>query len=174
MNHCRATLGLLMESRFQRLFRVFKDPMTIVHLHFFNHAFPLFDDLNLLLQRQDPQIYRLLPTMTSFIKKVLLTFVVPTMISTLDIWKCDAPSLLCLPDDDIYIGTLAEQGVLGLLDSGDIGERDFIWSVKQFWITVHKYSASRLPHDDAVINYFSRSDSDCLLSFSWIVSLFCL
>ena len=45
-------------SRFQMLFRVFKDPMTIVHLHFFNHAFPLFDDLNLLLQRQDPQIYR--------------------------------------------------------------------------------------------------------------------
>ena len=48
-------------SRFERLQSVFfSDPMTIVYLHFFNHALPVFDDLNLLLQRQDPQIHRLL------------------------------------------------------------------------------------------------------------------
>ena len=60
--------------------------------------------------------------MTSFIEEVLLRFVDPTVISTLDIWKCNVASLLCLPDDDIN-NTLAEQGLLGLLDSGDIGER---------------------------------------------------
>ena len=101
------------------------------------YALPLISTC--LSQRQDPQIHWLLPTMT-FIKNILLRFIYPNVILTLEIWKCDAASLVCLPDDDNNIGTLAEQGLLGLLDSGDIGERhrgDFIALVKQFWVTVH-------------------------------------
>lgn len=55
-------------NRFERLRGIFSDPMTIMYLHFFNHALPVFDDLNLLLQRQDPQIHRLLSSMQAFIK----------------------------------------------------------------------------------------------------------
>ena len=40
-------------GRLNRLIKAFSDPLTIIHLHFFNHALPVFDDLNLLLQRQD-------------------------------------------------------------------------------------------------------------------------
>ena len=62
-------------SRFERLRKVFSDPMTIVYLHFYNHALPVFDDLNVLLQRQDPQIHRLHSCMDSFIRKCLLRII---------------------------------------------------------------------------------------------------
>lgn len=72
----------------------------------------------MLLQRQDPQIHHLLPAMHSFVKKCLLRIVDPTVVSSLDIWTCEATTLSVLPDDEINIGSLAEHGLCGLTEMG--------------------------------------------------------
>ena len=76
------------------------------------------------------------------------------MISTLDIWTSDVTKVQLLPQDEINAGSLAEQGLCWLLKSGEISEHQkvkFISSVKDFWISVHKYSTSKLPFNDEVI-----------------------
>ena len=155
-------------SRFDRLNSVFTDPMTIIYLHFYNHALPVFDNLNLLLQRQDPQIHRLQPSMHSFIKKCLLRIIDPSKIASVDIWTCNTASLSLLSDDEVNIGVLADEGVSGLLESGDVDNHHkakFIAAVKTFWTSVHRYATSRLPYNDEVllnsqwIDFFRRSEA---------------
>ena len=156
------------KTRFERLKKVFSDPMTIVYLHFYNHTFPVFNDLNILLQRQDPQIYRLHSSMQVFIKKILLKIVDASLITELDIWNCDISSTPLLPDNELNIGSLAEEGLQSLYETGDISndqKMKFFSSVKAFWTTVHKYATSKLPKDDDVIinsqwiNFFQRSEA---------------
>ncbi len=134
------------KSRFERLKNTFDDPMTILYLHFYNHALPVFDSLNLLLQRQDPQIHRLQTCMQCFVKKCLLRIVDSSVVSSLDIWTCDTAALSLLPDDQVNIGSLADEGLHALLESGDISDQQkskFILAVKTFWTTVHKYATSK-------------------------------
>ena len=123
------------KSRFDRLKNAFANPMTILYLHFYNHALPVFDNLNMLLQRQDPQIHRLQPCMQAFIKKCLLRIVDSTLISSLDIWTCNTATLSLLPDDEVNIGSLADEGLQALLESGDISDQEkskLISAVKTF------------------------------------------
>ena len=156
------------KSRFERLKSTFADPMTIIYLHFYNHALPVFDNLNLLLQRQDPQIHRLQPCMQAFIKKCLLRIIDPTQICSMDVWTCNTASLSLLPDDEVNIGSLADEGLQALLESGDISDQKkskFISAVKTFWTTVHKYATAKLPYKDDLlencqwIDYFRRGES---------------
>lgn len=142
-------------GRLNRLIKAFSDPLTIIHLHFFNHALPVFDDLNLLLQRQDPQIHRLKSSMDRFIVKVLTRIMDATEVSLLDnIWACDLDSVSLLPDNEVNIGTLAEQGLESLFESGDIGSSQktkFLSAVKCFWTAVYTYAVDKLPFNDEVI-----------------------
>lgn len=155
-------------GRLERLKKVFSDSMTIVYLHFFNHALPVFDNLNILLQRQDPQIHQLQPCMHSFVKKCLLRIVDPCTIATLDIWTCNTTALSLLPDNEVNVGYLADEGVQALLESGDIDNQEknkFVSSVKVFWSVVHKYAINKLPYkDDVILNsqwidYFNKSEA---------------
>ena len=58
---------------------------------------------------------------------------------------------LFLPDEEINIGSLAEQG---LLESGEISKHQkatFISAVNALWIAVHKYASSILPYNNEVL-----------------------
>ncbi len=74
----------------------------------------------------------------------------------MDIWTCDTAALSLLPDDEVNIGSLADEGLQALLESGDISDEQkskFILAVKTFWTTVHKYATSKLPYkDDLILN----------------------
>ena len=62
--------------------------------------------------------------MHSFIKKCLLRIVDPTVIASLDIWTCNTVALSLLPDDEVNIGSLADEGIEALLEGGDIDNRN--------------------------------------------------
>ncbi|MGH0117576.1 UNVERIFIED_CONTAM: hypothetical protein FKN15_005078 [Acipenser sinensis] len=47
------------QARFKRLRKHFEDPMTEVHLLFYQATLPVFTEFNLLFQRQEPSVYLL-------------------------------------------------------------------------------------------------------------------
>ena len=93
--------------------------------------------------------------MDRFIVKVLTRIMDATEVSLLDdIWACDLDSVSLLPDNEVNIGTLAEQGLESLFESGDIGSSQktkFLSAVKCFWTAVYTYAVDKLPFNDEVI-----------------------
>ena len=49
--------------------------------------------------------------MHSFVKKCLLRIVDPSIIVSLDIWTCSTTALSPLPDNEVNIGFLADEGI---------------------------------------------------------------
>lgn len=71
-------------ARFERLKKLFSDPLTEVYLMFYEAALQCFIGFNKFLQREDPIISVILSQMNNFIKKLLGRFVTVTAIRAAD------------------------------------------------------------------------------------------
>lgn len=69
------------QARFNRLHVAFEDPMTELHLLFFQSVLPIFTNANKFLQREEPLIYLLRSHLMSLFKKLLSKFVEPRTIA---------------------------------------------------------------------------------------------
>lgn len=67
-------------ARFQRLNRLFEDPMTEIYLLFFQSILPTLNYANKFLQREEPLIHLLQPQLLSLVKKLLSKFVKPPVL----------------------------------------------------------------------------------------------
>ena len=63
------------QARFTRLCTAFDDPMTEVYLLLYKSVLPTFTHVNLLLQREDPNIYLVADAIRAFLRKLLSKFV---------------------------------------------------------------------------------------------------
>ena len=63
------------EARFTRLHAIFSDPMTEIHLLFYEHVLLAFNNLNLLLQREDTTFYLIADQIRAFLKKLMAKFI---------------------------------------------------------------------------------------------------
>lgn len=67
-------------ARFQRLKKVFSNPMTEIYLLFMQSILPTFTCTNKFLQREEPLIHCLQPQLISLMKKLLSKFIKPTVL----------------------------------------------------------------------------------------------
>ncbi|XP_063058610.1 uncharacterized protein LOC134452176 isoform X2 [Engraulis encrasicolus] len=72
----------LTQARIRRLQEAFSNPMTEVHLLFYQATIPAFSSLNFLLQREQPSIYLLYDEMVNFIRKLCARFMVPAALQS--------------------------------------------------------------------------------------------
>ena len=144
------------QARFQRLVDAFDKPITEVYLLFYQSVLPIFTHLNLLFQREDPNIYLIMTSIRAFLQKLLSKFVKvqviknATEITTVD-YECSDNQL---SDTEIYIGLVTKQRLLKLFNEGDIsdGERKkFLSGVKNFYLKATSEALKKLPFDDAVL-----------------------
>ena len=116
------------QARFERLQRLFEDPMTELYLMFFQSILPVFTHANRFLQREEPLIHVLHPQLTNLLKKIYSNFIKPSVIA-----DCirDLPSLKykesCnqVDNDHLIVGFITLQKAKQLLDNGDISERQY-------------------------------------------------
>ena len=140
------------QSRFARLLQFFNEPMSEVYLLFYQHVFPVFTHLNLLLQREQPTIFLIA------MKKLLSKFVTVRAIkATEDITQVDfTSSTNQLDDTNITIGIATKQRLKKFLDDGDISERQkkiFYKSVRSFSVDATSEALQKLPFLDEVLNH---------------------
>ena len=67
-------------ARFQRLKKLFEDPMTEIYLLFFQSILPTLNCANKFLQREEPLIHLLQPQLLSLMKKVLAKYMKPSVL----------------------------------------------------------------------------------------------
>lgn len=146
------------QARFKRLAAAFEKPMTEVYLFFYQSVLPTFTQVNLLLQREDPNIYLIADAIRIFLKKLLSKFVTIQVIrDTRDITKVDFQNPENqLSDSAITIGIVTKQLIQKLLNEGDIDEHDmkkFYAGVRAFYVDAAAQTIKKLPFDDSVLNH---------------------
>ena len=146
------------QARFGRLLSAFRDPMTEVYLFFYQSILPTFTHLNLLLQREDPNIYLVADEIRAFLQKLLSKFVKLRVIKAAnDITAVDfLDSNNQLDNSTITIGLLTRQRLRCLLEEGDITDHDFkkfIAAVRAFYQDASSQALQKLPFTDCVLNH---------------------
>ncbi|XP_072168656.1 uncharacterized protein [Diadema setosum] len=145
------------QARFRRLNERFSDPMTEVHLLFYQATLPAFTDFNLLLQRQDPSVHHLHGQMHLYIKKLMSKFVKPEQMKDLKVsdiqYKTEENQL---PDGSLSIGFTTRVTLNRLLEGGDVSAsqvKKFFTAVRGFFCEAVSYAMSRLPLDEPVLKH---------------------
>uniref|UniRef100_H3BH34 HAT C-terminal dimerisation domain-containing protein n=1 Tax=Latimeria chalumnae TaxID=7897 RepID=H3BH34_LATCH len=146
------------QARFKHLRKAFLSPITEVYLMFFQHVFPLFTNLNKLLQREEPLIYLVFQEMQKFLKKILGKFVTAEAIvqGGSDLSKVDYKNLdKQLNDAHIFIGSITRAALTKGMKDGDIDEvsvNKFFDGVHAFYVKTCAYVMENLPLDDEVLH----------------------
>lgn len=130
------------EARFQRIKKLFEDPMTEIHLLFIQSILPSLNCTNKFLQREELLIRLLQPQLFSLVKKVISKFVkrsvLVEILNDLDglyaLQYSDAVNQVA--NSDLVIGFLTKQEVDKLLHNGDISAHQH----SSFYIGVRTFS----------------------------------
>ncbi|KAK5880606.1 hypothetical protein CesoFtcFv8_023616 [Champsocephalus esox] len=115
-----------MQARCLRLRALFEDPLTEVHLLFYQALLPTFCQFNLLFQRQHPCIYLLHGQVRAFIRKLMSKCLKPAAFRTTRLESVDLQDQENqLPDTQLGIGLTTKSTLIRLHEadespSGDV------------------------------------------------------
>ena len=133
----------------------FNDPMTEVDLLFYQSILPTFTHLNLLLQREDPNIYLIADEIRHFLQKLLSEFVTLRVIKA----SSDVDFISIhnqLDDSSIMVGLFTRQHLRCLLVEGDITDQQvskFYSGVRAFYKDAVSQALKKLPFTDSVLSH---------------------
>ncbi|XP_078538685.1 uncharacterized protein LOC144823755 [Lissotriton helveticus] len=158
------------ESRMQRLFHCFKNPMTEIYCLFLQSSLPAFVNFNLLLQREDPVIHLLYDAIVdllalllsrAYVGQVVQSFMKNPEASLPDLSSCDCQ----IPDSSLYVGIGVRGKLKNMLEMGIIEpqtQSNFFEAVRSFHQAAVKCALEVLPvHDEVlkhakVFNFFEK------------------
>ena len=145
------------QARFKRLATAFEKPLTEVYLLFYQSVLPTFTQVNLLLQREDPNIYLVADAIRLFLKKLLSKFVTLQAIRAVDdVTKVNFQNPANqLNDSAITIGMVTKQCLQKLLNEGDISayeHKKFYAAVRAFYVDAASQAVKKLPFDDSFLS----------------------
>ncbi|KAI4818765.1 hypothetical protein KUCAC02_004065 [Chaenocephalus aceratus] len=110
------------QARCLRLRALFEDPLTEVHLLFYQALLPTFCQCNLLFQRQHPCIYLLHGQVRAFIRKLMSKFLKPAAFRTTSLESVDLQDQENqLPDTQLGIGLTTNSTLIRLHEAGHRG-----------------------------------------------------
>ena len=146
-------------NRFQRLYGAFDDPMTEIHLLFFQSTIAMFTKFNRFLQREDPLLYLMNTQMEAFMQKLAAKFVKPEKIMAHKQVKGSLKSLdISLDnqkqDESLSIGMVTKAKLRKLLNDGDIDLQSvdkFYDGVRAFYKISFAYCTKWLPLDNTLL-----------------------
>ena len=108
------------EARFNRLRRVFDDPLSEIYLLFYQSVLPVFNSFNRFLQREDPCIHLIHEQCEALLTKVLGRFVLPGAIRDAEfLSEVDIGLSYQLTDANLFVGFTTRQKLLQLEREGD-------------------------------------------------------
>ncbi|XP_041482851.1 uncharacterized protein LOC121429723 isoform X2 [Lytechinus variegatus] len=150
------------QARFKRLQQLFSDPMTELHLMFYQATLPAFTNFNLLLQRQSSSVHLLHKQMHLYIRKLMSKFIKPEKIKDVRVSDIQYQSQENqLPDSKLTIGFTTRATLNRLLEGGDISQtqvKKFFAGVRGFFCEAVSYALSRLPLDEPVLQHATFVD----------------
>ena len=145
------------EARFNRLRRVFDDPLSEIYLLFYQSVLPVFNSFNRFLQRDDPCIHLVYEQCEALLRKVLGRFVLPGAIRDAEcLSEVDIGLSYQLTDANLFVGFTTRQNLLQLEREGDCvppESKTCLQGVRKFYMTAVEYIISRFPLTDDVLKH---------------------
>ncbi|KAK5904653.1 hypothetical protein CesoFtcFv8_006191 [Champsocephalus esox] len=142
------------QARCLRLRALFEDPLTEVHLLFYQALLPTCQ-FNLLFQRQHPCIYLLHGQVRAFIRKLMSTFLKPAAFRTTSLESVDLQDQENqLPDTQLGIGLTTKSTLIRLHEAGEIPSGDvtkFNKAARGFLLRSTEYALKKLPLNDPLL-----------------------
>ncbi|KAJ4942118.1 hypothetical protein JOQ06_011986 [Pogonophryne albipinna] len=143
------------QARCLRLRALFEDPLTEVHLLFYQALLPTFCQFNLLFQRQHPCIYLLHWKVRAFIRKLMSKFLKPAAFRTTSLESVDLQDQENqLPDTQLGIGLTTKSTLIRLHEAGEIPSGDvtkFNKAARGFLLRSTEYALKKLPLNDPLL-----------------------
>ncbi|KAK1896094.1 Presenilins-associated rhomboid-like protein mitochondrial [Dissostichus eleginoides] len=143
------------KARCLRLRALLEDPLTEVHLLFYQALLPTFCQFNLLFQRQHPYIYLLHGQVRAFIRKLMSKFLKPAAFRTTNLESVDLQDQENqLPDTQLGIGLTTKSTLIRLHEAGDIPSGDvtkFNKVARGFLLRSTEYALQKLPLNDPLL-----------------------
>ncbi|KAJ4932550.1 hypothetical protein JOQ06_010968, partial [Pogonophryne albipinna] len=143
------------QARCLRLRALFEDPLTEVHLLFYQALLPTFCQFNLLFQRQHPCIYLLHGQVRAFIRKLMSKFLKPAAFRTTSLESVDLQDQENqLPDTQLGIGLTTKSTLIRLHEAGEIPSGDvtkFNKTARGFLLRSTEYTLKKLPLNDPLL-----------------------
>ena len=146
------------QPRFKRLQKIFSNPLTEAYLLFFQSVLSCFTSLNLLLQREYPNIFLVADAIRSFLRTTFSKFLtIQAIKSNNDITLVNfTDHSNHLIDNALGIGLVTKSTLERLLKEGDISEyqyRKFFEAAKGFFIKTAIEALAKLPFDDDILHH---------------------
>ncbi len=160
------------DERFKRLHGWFSNPLLEPALLFQTSAITMFTHFNLLLQRDEPSIHLLKPTMESLGKKLASRIIKPAVLqNTSTLLELDLDNNDIYKDPkSLYIGFTTKCVLNKLLNDGTITEKDsmtFNNAAHNYFKSAVEYIQAKFPLDNDVIKNAVWIDVCNRLNSSW-------
>ena len=136
----------------QRITSTLENPLTKPYLMFLSNALQVINAFNKLMQGEAPTVHFLLREVQGFVKKLLLRFMVPTVIQEQNLTHIELDDAsLHLPVEEVFVGDKARRYIEGDNELSSSEKRAFYKVCREFWITAAKYAVKKLPLDSAFL-----------------------
>lgn len=144
----------------EKLHRFLTNPLSKVYALFLQRSIPIFDVCNKMLQKEEPCIQILLPTLELQLQKILLSFCKPEAVITLmnEISTGVKPNItreMQLLDEEISIG---HETIAFIESQGDLELRSFYRDASKFFLTAAEYMISKFPFGDELLRHAVVAD----------------
>ena len=138
----------------QRIVTGLEKPLTKAYLMFLSDSLPIINNFNKVMQKRSPTIHYLYNEISSFVKKMLLRFLIPTSVqSVVNLTALDIKNnSLYLPLSQVFIGEKVKQ--LFSSEDNDISTAEmnkFKETCRDFWIKGSEYALKKLPLNDVLL-----------------------
>jgi hypothetical protein len=145
-------------TRILRIKKALSDPNTKLYCLFLDNIIPVFDKINVLLQRDEPCIHIMLDSLTELLTNLYIRFVTPSAVT-------EAESILTVDfanrknqkeRHDLVIGSTTKQYISEQKEAGSLSGSDlrvFYQSVRSYLTAACTYIMSKFPLDDPLLRH---------------------
>uniref|UniRef100_H3AZH4 DUF4371 domain-containing protein n=1 Tax=Latimeria chalumnae TaxID=7897 RepID=H3AZH4_LATCH len=127
------------DLKLTKLKKYFHDPMTEVCLFFYQSVLPIFSNINLVLQKESPQLHHMVDILESFDSCVLMALL---MYHSQRLIQCTIACQITRVNSDIL----------------EVKEKTTVRAAKEFMVAAFRYSMKRLPLIDVVAHHVKVVD----------------
>ncbi|XP_072173823.1 uncharacterized protein [Diadema setosum] len=139
-------------TKSHKVYTTMKDPNYKLYCLFMKKTIPIFEEANVLLQRDEPCIHLLHDVMCGQLRRLLVRFVKPEVVASVPeskVYEVDFHSEANLKsDDDLFIGHQPRQFIQ---ENRDCDVELFYRSVRQYYVAACEYMIKSYPFKDPVL-----------------------
>ena len=150
LSYFRSTEETLASVR--KITSALENPLSKLYIMFLCDSLPLINIFNKTMQMQKPTVHFLHQEVQSFVRKLLLRFMQPSVVQSGCIRRIDIDDGSCyISLDEVFVGERARRCLTEESELATSDIRRFQETCRSFWVAAAKYAVKKLPVDSEIL-----------------------